>query len=734
MVSRSTPPLARLVSCLVALIFAAHVAAASVLVHPFDSQDVLLGVAVADEVANSLTDRATVIGPEAAPGAIPPLVAEGGFISLSRVVGTQPFTGAAGADLLRSGTGVDIAVTGSIEQRDSGYTLQLAVAHPGGLRTAELQAPADEPERLSVLAGALIDSIIDRQLPDTAPGESGPYRPPSLTGSFDDAYGGYVRAVALVGAGLLEDALTELEAVAAAEGAPPRAAALRDDLLVLLGGGADEGEAESIAGAAVTDASRLARRAILSVSSPQIDPVVAAARFAAMKDATGLALADAWHGALAASVNDRAGAQTALAEAAAGYDYGAVVYASFLFSRGAAEEGPALAELVADGAEAGSAALLGASILANLAGDSELEEEALVALSRASPFLTYPLEHLSYLYFDREDARSAAEVLAVAIELAPESGLYWTNLGWAYYLLGSLELSEEASNTALSLDGSQEVAAYNLGLVMVVTGRLEEAMAAYQRALRLDPEVNDEAVEDLENARARFPGEPTIEYAVAVLYEAEGRRSDARSAFRRYLGLADDGEPGSLVQQARDRLAVLEAPLPPLEVSGELTLNLGQRGPAASPFHPGDPLYPSFELTTPGDQLPTRVTVTASLRPADTKPDDAAPLAEATVDLEIPAGAVGYVVDALELTLPADLASGAYLVVVEADGGEEQRVELTTELSVEGEPELLRRLIGRGLVMTSFQSGAPLYSAQDLAAPDQLTAVMLDELAASATA
>ena len=91
-------------------------------------------------------------------------------------------------------------------------------------------------------------------------------------------------------------------------------------------------------------------------------------------------------------------------------------------------------------------------------------------------------------------------------------------------------------------------------------------------------------------------------------------------------------------------------------------------------------------------------------------------------------------VDALELTLPADLASGAYLVVVEADGGEEQRVELTTELSVEGEPELLRRLIGRGLVMTSFQSGAPLYSAQDLAAPDQLTAVMLDELAASATA
>src|SRR5690606_27767907 len=160
----------------------------SVLVHPFDSQDVLLGVALADEVANSLRDRALVIGPDVSPGAIPPLIAEGGFISLSRVIGAQEFSGAAGADMLRGGTGVAVAVTGSVEQRDSGYTLLLAVAHPGGLRTARFEAALERPERLAVLAGAFVDALIDRHVPGASPGEPAPYEPPSLTGSFEDAY------------------------------------------------------------------------------------------------------------------------------------------------------------------------------------------------------------------------------------------------------------------------------------------------------------------------------------------------------------------------------------------------------------------------------------------------------------------------------------------------------------------------------------------------------------------
>src|SRR5690606_31017184 len=140
------------------------------------------------------------------------------------------------------------------------------------------------------------------------------------------------------------------------------------------------------------------------------------------------------------------------------------------------------------------AALLAAAVTFEAAGGDERQEAALIALHRASPFLAYPLESLSYIYFDEENALRAVQVLTVAVELEPESSLYWTNLGWAWYLLGDLVRSEEASIRALSLDGTQSVAAYNLGLARTVTGRLEEALPAYEQALRFDPEVNDEAV------------------------------------------------------------------------------------------------------------------------------------------------------------------------------------------------------------------------------------------------
>lgn len=735
MSSRSNSPLKKLAVWLVVLLAFGHAAAITAVIHPFESQDVLLGVAVADEVANSLGDRATVLGPDVAAGAIPPLIAEGGFISLSRVVGAEQFRGEAGADLLRSGTGADLAVTGSIELRDDGYTLQLAVAHPAGLRTAVLNAPTDNPGRLATLAGALIDKVIDGELPGAPAADGRPYQAPPLTGGFEDAYGGYVRAVALVGAGLLDDALLELTAMEGAAGAPARAGELRQDIeTVVQGATADDEEQTDLA------PERQIRRALLAVSAGQVDAVTAAELFAAMKESTGLPLADAWRGALFASVNDRAGAEAALAEAAAGFPYGQVINVSFLSSRGSTSDLVGLEELVAEPQRAGSAALLGISVVAEVEEDTALQEAALLALSRSSPFLTYPLEFLSYRYFDDNDALAAAEVLTVATELAPESSLYWTNLGWARYLLGAYELSEEASIRALELDGSQSVAAYNLGLVRAGHGRLEEAMEAYQVALRLDPTVNDEAVEDLENARGLFPGVAAVDYALGVLYEAEGRRSDARSAFRRYLRLAPDDAPAQFTERAGERLAALEAPLPPLEVTDGLALSLGQRGPSATDFHPGDPLYPTFELTTPGDQLPTNVTVTAELWPAAATPgseadeEQAEPLASASSEIEIPGGAVGYVVDVVELELPSDLAPGDYQMTVVADGGEDQRVELNAEFTVEGTPQVLRRLIGRGLVMTSFVSGSVLYDATDLADPEVLTGVLLGELAASASA
>jgi len=697
----------------------------TLLVYPFESQDVLLGVALADEVATALQQHAIVIGPEVAPGAIPPIVVEGGFISIGRVLGAPLFLTPAGADVLRTGTGVDVAATGSVELRDSGALLKLAVSYEGGSRNAELRTDLATPERLAALAAALLRGILDDvagsrgETPVVLPA------PPSLVGDFSNTvYGGYVRAIALLGAGLTDDALLELNELVTTPEAPERAATLLADVNAALAGAQSDG----------ASLSSLVRRALLSVGTSGSNPAAAHQAFEAVTAATDLPLAHVWRGALAASVNDRIGAREALdLGAQAGprpYEYGRAVRASFLHSRGSEEYLEDIDEILAAGPAVGSAALLAVSLVSEVAGDVDRQRTALLALTRAAPFMAYPLDRLSHIYFDEGDGRAAAEVLAVAVELEPESDLYWTNLGWAYYLVGALEESEEASMRALMLDGSQEVAAYNLGLVRSVTGRLEEALASYQQALRVDPAVNQEALEDLEEARNLYPRQSAVNYALGMLYEANGTRSEARAAYERYVRqAAADAGTADYLESARERLVALSAPLPPLVIETGLRVTLGSRGTDSAPYHAGDPLYPSFELSTPGDELPANVDVTLSLLPADGL--DGAPILEVEDNVTIPAGAVGFVVDTVELALPVDLPEGDYSVAVEVRGDEGQVVTASTEFSVAGPPDLLRRMVGRSLVMTSFESGRPLYAAADLNR-GRLLGVLLEELRSTA--
>ena len=683
-----------------ALLLAASALASSLAVYPFDSQDTLLGVAVADRVAGAFEGSDVVVGPDAAPGLLPPLVAPGGFVNLASLVGNTPMTGPSGAPLLRGALGVDVAVTGRIAVTDSGYRLDLAIASASGLERLTLGAAKDAPGRLAVQAAdavgaalGVLPAVVDPKL--------------DLSGS----YGDYVRALALVSAGLPQDAAGILAKGAGSAALTPRAQRLADDLDAVLNGTATSG-GDSV------------RRAVASLSLPQLDQPRSVQLFQEVGRATGLPVADVWIGALDSSVNDKQGATAAFDRAAASYPFGLGARAAFRQERG----GPGAVADIEAALVSGSgdpAALLAASVAAQQAQRTDLEKRALTALDHAAPFLTYGFERLSYIAFDENEPRAAAEALRVAVELDPGNALYWTNLGWSYYLLGFLDRSEQASLKALGLDASETVADYNLGLVRAVTGRLQEALAAYSDALRVDPKVDQEALGDLEKARALHPDQPAVAFALARLYEADGQRGKARDAYQAYLDATAASVP--LRGEAQSRVEALSAPPPPMQLSGDVRLTLGKRGVDASPYHPGDPVYPSFELSTPGESLPRQVVVAYRLAGGD-----GADVAKASEQRAIPQNAVGFVIDDLALTLPDDLAAGSYRLTVSATASDGRSVQATTTIHVAADSVALRQLIGRGITMTSLDNNAALYGRADLKQPDALAGVLVQELRATA--
>ncbi|MEJ2288770.1 MAG: tetratricopeptide repeat protein, partial [Deinococcales bacterium] len=612
-----------------ALLLSAGAMASSVVVYPFDSQDTLLGVAVADRVAQAFDGQADVVGPDVAPGLVPPLVTQGGFINQVTLIGSKEMTGPSGAPLIRGATGADVAVTGSIAITDAGYRLSLEVASAAGLKHLTLDAPKDAPGRLAQEAAGPVATALNMTVPkvDSAIDLSGPY-------------GDYVRALALVSAGLPQDAGNLLSQLAQKGPLAPRAQQLADDLDAVLHGG---------------DGKDSVRVAVASLSVTQLDAARSAKLFERMGQVTGLPVADVWIGALDSSVKDKQGASAAFVRAAQRYPFGLAARAAFRNERGLAGATTDIDAVLGGGpnGHADAAALLGASVAAQQAKDVEREKKALQALTHADPYLTYSFERLSYIAFDQNDPLAAAEALRVAVELDPGSALYWTNLGWSYYLLGFYERSQQASQKALDLDPSQSIADYNLGLVKVVTGHLAEGLADYTDALRIDPKVDQDAIHDLERARSRFPDEPGVHFALGRLYEADGQRSNARDAYQAYVDATSPGAP--LRTEAQRRAQVLSAPPPPMELHGAITLTLGKRGADASPYHPGDPLYPSFELSTAGDSLPPRVDVTYRLLGGD-----GSELAKASEQVSIPRNAVGFVVDDLALSLPTDLTPGTF--------------------------------------------------------------------------
>lgn len=694
---RITPLLSIVLVVLLALAGAAN--GQAVLVHPFLSDGSLLGSVVADRVAVALEPEAElVVGPAAAPAVVPPFPYADGYVNPLAVLEPGGVAGLHGAALLQAGAGVDLAVSGRVSADAQGLRLDLvAAAKDGSTLATTLRAAEDAPHELARRAAALIAGRLGLSLPaDPAPID--------MAGA-DDALG---RVLTLLSGGLVDDAQALLDEAAAGGVRSPRLAQLQAVLDAVAAG-------RPVAGSPVL-------AAIVALSSLQDD----ARTLAYMEGMAGAGVpaADVWIGAIAAGGGDLARADDAFARAREAFPYGAAAHAAH--EQAQARDGAADA-VAALAASDDPATLVVAALLNELASDFAAERRALEALARATPTFAWPFERLSFQAFDDGDALAAARALAVAVELQPDSDLYWTNLGWAWYLLGFWDRSEAASERALELDAGAYIAAYNLGLVRARFGRLDEAMPPYERALAADPEVDDEALADVENAIAARPDEASLHYVLGRLYEQEGRRDEAAAAYRTFLDLGGFGAPYDAA--AQERYAALTAPPPPLEIGGgRLDLTLAGESIDGA-LRPGDPIGLRFEVYTPGEALPARVLARATLSDAA-----GATVAEAERRVDVPTGAIGYVVEELGLEVPDTAEAGAYLLTLEVEGDGDTRAGIERDVEVAGEPDPLRRLIGRGVEVTALATGRPLFDAEDVLSGARVLPALIGELRAAASA
>ncbi len=682
-------------------------AATSLIVHPFQAQDTALGTVMADRVALALAGD--VVGPAASPALVVPLVAPSGFVNPVVFVDDPGLAGRNGVWLLRGVSGAQAALSGSLRAEADDLVLRLVLDLAGTERRAVLRGERADPGHLADRAAVLVGRWLER--------------PVSPQGALDMAGSDGVlgRALSLVAAGLPRDALAALEQAEAEGPLPVRAAALQTLLRDAI---------EATPSPADDDLDALATRAVVTLNLGDLPG--AALAFSALGDG-GLPVGHAWAGAIAYNEGDLEVATASFDRAAAapGFDVGLAARAAYHHAVGADEEAAADRLRVLEGDAPSAAGLLLGSLAANLAGDADHEAALLERLGRAAPFLTYAFERRSFLAFDADDALAAAQALVVAVALDDESDLYWTNYGWALYLLGFLERSEAASRRALELDPAQFIARYNLGLVEVVTDRLDAALASYREALRYDPRVDPEAINDLVDAETRYPRALGVPFALATLLETRGDRAAAAAAFERYAAAATarpdlPAADPARAREARERAAALRAPLPPITIAGDISVQLGRRGPVLEAVHPGDPLVVSFEVTTAGDALPRVLQLRAHLEDGD-----GVVLASAEREVDVPMGAIGFVVEVARLELPEDLPGGRYALVVRAEGDGQETAAVST-VEVEGAAELLRRLVGRDLSLLALETERALIMPRDLAQPDVVVARLVAELRAAA--
>ncbi|WP_114313829.1 hypothetical protein [Thermus caldifontis] len=356
--------------------------------------------------------------------------------------------------------------------------------------------------------------------------------------------------------------------------------------------------------------------------------------------------------------------------------------AFFLLSQGKREEALKQAEALLQGDVLERTA---AHLVLRALEDPRWKESAR-SLAQAFPELPLAWEEVSFAAFAEGKGEEARDALLKALRLRPDYWLYWTNLGWAYYLTGDLPRAILASKRAVALRPNA-TAYYNLGLFKALYGDYLGAKAAYGRALRLDEgEDFPEALKDLEGRQ-----EPLALFFRAYVSERAGLPAKAL-----YQAFVETHPRHPLAQAAKRALDQEEGGLV-LEVK-KLSLIPGDL--EARPFRAGEAVFPEVRLSAhpylPRGELETLLYQEGTLLAQEKKPLGFPPF---TAALEEVAPAV---------TLPEP---GRYALEVRYG---EARVVIPLEV---GPESLARRLYALGLEVRDLD-GALLLTPKEALGPE----------------